>query len=63
MGALLGAGLFAALFPRLKAGILTKGFFGEATLPQLLKVNPCAVVAPVSVAVVGLLWWLEVSGL
>lgn len=62
-GALLGAGLFAALYPRLKAGILSKGFFGEATLPQLLKVNPWVVVVPVSLAVIGLLCWLEVSGL
>lgn len=63
IGALVGAGLFAALFPRLKAGILSKGFFGEATFPQLFKVNPWAVVIPVSLAVIGLLYWLEASGL
>lgn len=63
VGALIGAGLFAALFPRLKAGVLSKGFFGDATFPQLLKVNPWAIVVPVSLAVLGLLWWLESSGL
>ncbi|HPD16219.1 MAG TPA: YeeE/YedE thiosulfate transporter family protein [Planctomycetota bacterium] len=62
IGALIGAALFAALFPKLKRGILGKGHFGELTVPELLKVNPWAVVVPVSLAVTGLLWWLEVSG-
>lgn len=63
LGMLLGAGLFAALYPRLKTGILSRGNFGDITWPQVLKVNPWVVVAPVAVAVVGLLYWIERSGL
>lgn len=63
VGMLIGAGVFAALFPKLKAGILTKGDFGDVTLPQLLKVNPWVVVVPVAVAMAALLYWVESAGL
>jgi len=62
-GMLLGAGLFAALFPRMKVRILSKGDFGQLTWPQLLKVNPWAVVLPVAAACIGLLYWIETAGL
>jgi len=63
VGALIGAATFAALYPRLKSRILNKGYFGELTFPQLLQVNPWVVVIPVSLAVIGLLYWLEISGI
>jgi hypothetical protein len=63
VGALIGAALFAALYPRLKASVLGKGDFGDLTLPQLLKVPAWRVIVPVVLAVVGLLYWIEVSGL
>lgn len=62
-GILIGAGLFAALYPGLKQGILRKGDFGDITLPKLLKVNEWAVILPVAVVVVLLLWWIERAGL
>lgn len=62
-GLLLGAGLFAAVYPKLKDGILRKGHFGDLTWPQLLKVNPWAVVVPVAAAMTGLLVWIESAGL
>ena len=62
VGALIGAGIFAALFPTLKRSILDRGNFGELTFPQLFKANPWVVVIPVSLAVVGLLYWIESSG-
>jgi hypothetical protein len=43
--------------------VLNKGHFGEITWPQLLKVNSWAVVLPVAVGVVGLLFLLERAGL
>ena len=58
-GALIGAGLFAALYPRLDASILHKGNFGDVTLPQLLKVNPWTVVIPAVMILSGLLVWIE----
>jgi uncharacterized protein len=62
-GILIGTGLFAALYPRLKIGILKKGDFGNVTLPQLFKVSDWVVVAPVAVLIFLLLIWLERLGL
>lgn len=63
VGMLLGAGLFAALFPRLRSGILAKGDFGDITLPRALNVNPWVIVLPVAALIVGLLVWIEKAGL
>ena len=37
VGIILGSGLFAAAYPKLKAGILQKGNFGDLTLEQVKK--------------------------
>jgi len=58
-GILIGAGIFAALFPRLNRGILSKGDFGDLTLPRLLKINTWLVVLPLGAIIVGLLVLLE----
>jgi uncharacterized protein len=64
VGIVIGAALFAALYPRLKGGILNRGWFGDVTWPQLLKVrSPWFVVVPVAAAMVGLLLWIESAGL
>ena len=62
-GIVIGSGLFAALYPKLKAGILTKGDFGELTFPKLFKVNDWLVVIPAVALIVLLLFWLESAGL
>jgi uncharacterized protein len=62
-GILLGSGLFAAAYPRLKDGILHRGFFGNMTLPRLLKVGDWAVVLPLAVVIVLFLALLERAGL
>jgi len=62
-GILIGAGLFAALYPRLSQGILKKGDFGNLTLPRLFKVNDWVVVIPVALFILALLLWLERVGL
>ena len=63
VGLLIGAGIFAALYPRLQRGILSKGNFGDVTIPRLLGVNEWIIVAPVVVLIVLLLRWLERAGL
>ena len=63
VGILIGTGLFAALYPRLEAGVLHKGDFGELTVPQVLKVNPWAVVIPAVFVLAGFLFVLEKAGL
>jgi hypothetical protein len=62
-GILIGTGIFAALYPRLKSGLLKRGDFGNVTLPQLFKVNDWVVVIPVAGLIFFLLVWLEHVGL
>jgi hypothetical protein len=62
-GIIIGSGLFAALYPRLSKGILTKGDFGDLTLPRLFKVNDWVVVIPAAALIFGVLYWLERAGL
>jgi len=62
-GIVIGSGLFAASYPKLKSGILVKGDFGDLTLPQLFKVNDWVVVVPVAVVLVLLLVALEMAGM
>lgn len=61
-GVLIGAGVFAQLFPKLDRAILGRGVFGELTIPQLIKVNPWRVVPGFAFAIVALLVWMEKSG-
>jgi len=63
IGVLIGAGLFAALYPKLDEGILHKGDFGELTLPRLLGINHWIVVIPAISVLVCFLLMLEKVGL
>ena len=58
-GILAGAAAFAVLYPGLNRTILAWKDFGPVTLPELLRVNPWAVVLPVAGLIVLLLYWLE----
>ncbi len=58
-GIMIGAGLFAAIFAKVKDRVLKIGVFGKVTLPELFKVNPWVVIAPLAVALVALLVWIE----
>jgi hypothetical protein len=62
-GILLGSGLLAAFYPRLKTRILQRGDFGDLTLPRLLKVNDWLVIVPLIGLILALFWLLERSGL
>lgn len=62
-GILIGSGIFAAYYPKLQKTILSKGDFGQVTLPELFKVNPWVVVIPVATVLLALLVWLERAGL
>lgn len=62
-GMLVGAGLFAAFYPRFSKGILLKGHFGELTFPELLKVKPWIMVIIFSGLIVLILYLLERFGL
>lgn len=63
VGILIGSGLFAALYPGLRKGILMKGSFGDLTFPRLFKVNHWVIVIPTALLILVLLFWLERAGL
>lgn len=63
IGIWIGAGIFAAVYPKLRKGILTKGDYGDITLPRLLKVNDWIVVIPAAILIFLVLFWIESSGL
>jgi hypothetical protein len=63
VGVLIGAGLFAAVYPRLEGSILHWGDFGKLTLPQLLKATSWAIVVPAAILLAVLLWCIEKAGL
>ena len=62
-GILIGSGIYASIYPRLRKGILLKGDFGTKTIPQALGVNHWLVVVPGCMIIVLLLYLLENAGL
>ncbi|UCG38670.1 MAG: YeeE/YedE family protein [bacterium] len=63
VGILLGAWIFAALFPRLRRSILNWCDFGEMTFPELLRTGAWNVVIPAALLLAGFLLLLERTGL
>lgn len=62
-GILIGSALLAAVYPRLKRGILRVGDFGNLTLPRLLKVGEWTVIVPLSALILIALYLIERAGL
>ncbi len=62
-GIIFGCGVYAALYPAIEKHILHRGEFGAVTFPQLLKVNPWAVIIPVSIGIALFLMFIERAGL
>ncbi|MBD3265543.1 YeeE/YedE family protein, partial [bacterium] len=62
LGLLAGAGIYAAIFPRVRDSILNYGDFGDITIPELLKVPPWAGVIGVSTILIIILGIIEALG-
>jgi len=62
-GILVGSALLAAVYPRIKDGILKAGAFPQVTLPQLFKLGEWAVIVPLSILLVAAMVLLELAGL
>ena len=62
IGILIGSGIFAHLYPNLQ-GILKKGWFGDITIPEYFKVNPCMVILPLCLVIILFFYWIESMGL
>lgn len=63
LGMVLGAGIYAELYPTMKATVLTWGNFGKITLPTALGVNHWIVVVVLVAAFIVLFRWFEKKGL
>ena len=62
-GIILGSGLLAAVYPRLKEGVLKMGYFGDMTLPRALKVNNWVVIIPLAALIAVVMYFIERAGL
>jgi hypothetical protein len=62
-GMLIGAGIFAELYPKLKNGILVRGPFPSVTVPEFLRLNTWITVLVLEAGMIGFLLLLEYAGL
>ncbi len=63
LGMLVGAALYAHIYPFIKDNILSWGSFGKITLPQLLNISPWPIIGVWIVVGVGFFIWAEKKGL
>jgi len=63
LGMILGAGIYAELYPMMKETVLTWGNFGKITLPNILGINHWFVIVILIIAFVGLFRLLKKKGL
>lgn len=61
-GMLVGAGIYAEVFPYLQKTVLTWGDYGKITLPQILGINHWLIILMVTVLVCILFRWMEKKG-
>jgi uncharacterized protein len=59
VGLLIGAGIFAEIYPRLRAHILAWGKFPSITVPEFLHMNQWIVIGLMEVFMIGFLYLLE----
>lgn len=62
-GIVVGAGIFARLYPALEGPVLSRGKFPAETLPQLFRVSPNLVAAGLAIMIVVILALLAAMGL
>ena len=63
IGMLVGAAVFAEVYPAVKTSILTWGILGQITLPQVLGVNHWVIVPVFAIGALVLFRWFEKKGL
>jgi hypothetical protein len=56
---LIGAGVYAEVYPYLADTLLRAGSYGKLTLPGLIGVNHWAVIVPLVVVLGAFLFWLD----
>ena len=63
LGMLVGAGIFAEVYPVMKSTVLTWGVLGKITLPQVLGINHWPVIIVFVIGSILLFRWFEKKGL
>ena len=63
IGIIIGSGLFAKVYPKIKYGILNKGNFGNLSVPQFVKLSYPATIFFLSAAIIIVLILMERFGL
>ncbi len=63
LGMILGAGIYAEVYPLMKKTVLTWGDFGKITLPSILGLNHWIVIVILVAAFFGLFRWFEKKAL
>lgn len=63
LGMLVGAGVFAEIYPLLARTVISWGQFGKLTLPAVLGVSPWVVLAVFIAGAVAMFRWFEKKGL
>lgn len=60
VGIIIGAGMFARLYPALNRSVLKWGPLPEGTIPELIGIRPAIVVTLMAAVIVALLRWLSI---
>jgi len=63
LGILIGAALYAEVYPFIEGNLLRVGVYGKFTFPSLVGVNHWMVILPLVVVLGGILLWLDRKGL
>jgi uncharacterized membrane protein YedE/YeeE len=63
IGMLVGAAMFAEVYPTLKATVLAWGKLGKITIPQILGINHWIVIGVFIIACLALFWFFEKNDL
>lgn len=63
LGILIGAWLYAEVYPFIQGNLLKVGNYGKLSLSAVLGVNPWVVIVPMVVVFGGFLFWLDRKGL
>ena len=61
IGMLLGAGAFASVYPKL-LGFIERCDMGKVTIPDMLDVDPWWIILPISIVLIGVMIFIEMSG-
>ncbi len=63
LGMLVGAGIYAEVYPYLQKTVLTWGNYGKITIPQVIGINHWGIIIPFIFIIIYIFRWFEKKGL